>query len=277
MTLAFDSDGVLDPQAAKDAGAFGLGGYLDGNLTAEVAEAAEEAGIWLYSFWEGQAGNPNLGSPQGYLDADSACNDADDAGQPVSVAVTLPNDQMVEDWTPVLEYFETAAATIRIRGRVPGFYGQESVWQQVKGYGYQFYVHAHDGTPGPWPEANVVQGVADERQVGGMLCDVDEVQSTGCGFWNASGPYEETKPDPPKPPVPPVPIDLEDTMLIFNIEGQPNRVLTTAGTSFDLADEESKAFLVKYFGAKLAPGCGEPTVEAPDAIPDTLLAVFKSA
>jgi hypothetical protein len=276
MALAYDSDGTLDPAAAKAAGADFLGGYLDGNLTAAVAQAAEEEDVWLFSFWEGQAGNPNGGAPQGVADANDACNDADRAGQPLSVAASLPNDEEVTDEAAMLAYFQAGAQTIRSRKRIPGFYGQESVWQQVKGFGYEFYVHADDGTDGPWPEANVIQSrnadstPAAQRQVGGMWCDTDWVQSPGCGFWNASGPYVETKPTPPTP-------EQEDIMLILNIAGKPNRVLTSAGTYFNLENEESKAWLIKYMGAKLGPGCGPATVEAPPEIPAALLAAFEAA
>jgi len=210
---AFDTDSWVDLAAAKAAGADVLLGYLGHNLTPLISTQAVKLGMGLGAFWEGASDNPNGGAPQGIRDATTACNLADALNK--WVLPILPNDQEVTDEAATLAYFQAAAATAKLLKRRVGFYGQESVWQLVKGYGYSFYVHAPDGTPGPWPEANVVQSVSPEITVGQMTCDVDEVQNPA-GLWNAAGPW----PKPVVTPTPPKPRKAPD-MILFKDPASP--------------------------------------------------------
>lgn len=185
--LAFDCAGPIDLEAAKAAGAGAVGLYLGGNLTTKAAEVARSLDIGLWSFWERWASDPNGGAPQGRLDAAEACSLAAGVGQPARSPIYMPNDQIVNDLAATLAYFKAAAVEITSRGRIPGFYGQTSIYEQVRPYGYNYFVHAPDGTAPPYPLADIVQRVAPQKQIGGVTVDVDEVQSLDYGGWNQGG------------------------------------------------------------------------------------------
>jgi peptidoglycan hydrolase-like protein with peptidoglycan-binding domain len=202
---ALDSDGWLDLAAAKSWGAVAVGLYLGWNLNASIVKTATELDLGLWSFWEGQSSNPNRGAPQGVEDANRACDLAFALGQPLSAPIFLPNDQVVVSWTMTLDYFDAAIETILKRDRVGGFYGQTSVWLKVKGFGYSYFCHAPDGTSPPFVGAHIVQSVAPGISIGGVSCDVDEIQAADFGGWNLHGLFE-VAPTPPPPPPPPEPI-----------------------------------------------------------------------
>jgi hypothetical protein len=194
--LAYDTDGWIDLAAAKAKGAEGVGLYLGFNLLTAQAQTAAQLGLGLWSFWEAASSNPNGGASQGTVDATVACNLADQVGQPSAAPIFMPNDQVVSDETATLAYFRAAADQIRKVNRTPGFYGQASVWQLVKGFGYDYFVKAPDGT-NDTSEANIVQRVLPQTTVGGVTVDVDEILTADYGGWNSKGLYRIATHDPP--------------------------------------------------------------------------------
>lgn len=192
---AFDTAGTADLAAFRSAGAGAVGLYLGGNLTRLAAEQAANIGIGLWSFWEHFASDPNGGAAAGEVDAKDALQLADGVGQPKSAPVYMPNDQIVTDLPATLAYFQRVATIFRTDGRAVGFYGQTSIWDQVKGYGYKYFCHAPDGTPPPYPDAHIVQSVAGQETVEGVTVDVDDVQADDYGGWNASGRVMQTGSD----------------------------------------------------------------------------------
>jgi len=237
---AFDTDSWIDVAAAKAAGAGAIGGYLGHNLTAQVAADAQAANMGLWSFWEGESWNPDGGATQGTADATAACDEADQIAQPSRAAIYLPNDQVVLDWTATLAYFQAGAQLILARGRTAGFYGQTSVWEKVKAYGYKYFCHAPDGTPGPYAEAAIVQGVSPQQSVGGMTVDVDEIQAY-FGGWNAGGLWPPSVVPPPKPDPPPR--QKVSTMIIVQNPNGNEQYLICGRGAFHLDPADWQALL----------------------------------
>lgn len=196
---ALDTDGPLDLVAAKAAGYLVVALYLDGNLNPRVARQATDLGMGLVSLWEGFASNPDGGAAQGNDDGVAATDLALAIGQPRDTVIYVPNDQVVNDWAATLDYFHAAAARIRGRGYVPGFYGQTSVHELLPDYPYFF--KGSDGT-NDTTGANIVQGTSPQAVIAGALCDVDTVLTpTDFGGWNYDGPWPKIAPPPtPDPP-----------------------------------------------------------------------------
>src|SRR5208282_1979440 len=211
--LAYDTDGWIDLAAAKAKGAQGVGLYLGFNLLTAQAQTAATLGIGLWSFWEGQASNPDGGASQGTVDGTTVCSLADQAGQPNAAPSFMPNDQVVTNESATLAYFQAAAEEIRKQNRTPGFYGQTSVWQSVKGYGYTYFVKAPDGTQDR-TDANIVQSVLPHQTVGGVTVDVDSILTADFGGWNANGLYQIGDPSPL-----PIPGGKTDMGVIVKLEG----------------------------------------------------------
>jgi hypothetical protein len=198
---AYDSAGWLNLALAKKSGAVAAGLYPGWNLTRLVAKTAAEIDFGLWSYNEGASSNPNLGANQGIIDASEWCNRAYLIGQPNAAPVYMPNDQ-VGDTPAIIEYFHAGAETIIARGRVPGFYGQTVVWEQIRQYGFKYFVHAPDGDEPPYIGANIVQSrwpastAAAEISIGGVGCDVDTIQTIDFGGWNADGLWPKPQPKP---------------------------------------------------------------------------------
>ena len=188
--LAYDTAGTLDLAAAKARGCVGVGLYLGSNLTlAQVAQAAKlDIGVW--SFWERNANDPDLGAVQGVLDANDACDKADKVGQHLGAPIYIPNDEVILNARATLAYFGAVAKTILGRHRVPALYGQECLyWDTYKAkMGFRYFCHASDGTNPPYTGANILQGnVAQIITIGGVSCDVDTIQTPDFGGWNKNG------------------------------------------------------------------------------------------
>jgi hypothetical protein len=202
---AYDSAGWLDLKAAKASGAVAAGLYVLYNLTRTVAQQAADLDFGLWSFNESYSSNPNLGADQGIIDAKRWCNKADLVKQPEGAGTWMPNDQMGET-TAIIEYFHAGAETILEYGRTPAFYGQTSVWDQIKGYGFKYFCHAPDGTEPPYPEAHMVQSrwpastYAAQIGIEGVSCDVDTILTVDFGGWNANGLWPAPDPKPRKVP-----------------------------------------------------------------------------
>lgn len=200
---AVDSAGWLNLAAAKAWGAVAAGLYPGWNLNKTVAQVAADIDFGLWSYNEGESSNPNYGAPQGVLDAKAWCGRCDAIGQPAGAPVYMPNDQVGETQA-IIEYFHAGAETVITLGRVPGFYGQTSVWELIKQYGFKYFVHAPDGTSPPYPEACIIQSrwpastAAAEISIGGVSCDVDTIQSIDFGGWNADGLWPKLDPKPTK-------------------------------------------------------------------------------
>jgi hypothetical protein len=115
----------------------------------------------------------------------------------------MPNDQEGESQA-IIEYFHAGAETIHTLGRVAGFYGQTSVWELIKGFGFGWFVHAPDGTDPPYPGACIIQSrwpastYAAGVSIGSVSCDVDTIQSLSFGGWNADGLWPKLDPKPTK-------------------------------------------------------------------------------
>ena len=181
---ALDTAGAIDLAVANAAGFKAVGLYLNGNLSPQVAQQATDLDLGIWSIWEGSSSDPNGGGAQGRLDAIAATDIALTIRQPLGTAIYLPNDQIVTDWNATLDYFAAAKSVIMSRGFAPGFYGQTSVWDHL---GYRYLFKAPDGTA-PTADANIVQGVEPQQDVGGVTVDVDLIQTPeGFGGWNYSG------------------------------------------------------------------------------------------
>src|SRR5208282_3718060 len=92
------------------------------------------------------------------------------------------------------------AATLKDR-HVAGFYGQTSVWERIKGFGYSYFMHAPDGTKAPFVGAHIVQSVTPQISIKGVSCDVDEIQAADFGGWNGKGLFKLGSSPPPPSPV----------------------------------------------------------------------------
>jgi hypothetical protein len=242
MTLpakAFDTAGFIDLNLAKKAGARAVGSYLGSIITRALAQEAATLDLGLFSFWERWANDPMGGAAQGVADATAAALDADDVGQPLGAPIYLPNDEMVPDWATTEAYFRAAAETLTARGRVAGFYGQTSVWHLVKGYGYRYFCHAPDGTPPPYPEANIVQSVSPGTNVGSVSVDVDSIQTADFGGWNAAGLFTLDPPAPPKPRTAPT------MFLLLNPADKCHYLIGAKSTPVYLPQADYSAFLAK--------------------------------
>jgi hypothetical protein len=191
---AFDTAGYLNLREAQAQGAIAVGMYPQTNLTIAAAAEAAQLNMGLWSFYENLASDPNGGAPQGIADARQWCAVAERVGQPPSSGHYFPDDQMVPNLQVTVEYFHAAAETaINEFGRTPGFYGQTSIWEDIKGYGYGYFCHAPDGTEPPYADACIAQSRwpidvwAPNVTILGVTCDVDTILSLDFGGWNANG------------------------------------------------------------------------------------------
>lgn len=201
MANALDSAGWLNLSDAKAWGAIGVGLYAQSNLGRPQLEEAARVGIGIWSFYENSAADPNGGEGQGRRDAQEWARIADRIGQPQEVPVPADDDQIVPNLQVTIEYFAGYAdELVRVIGRRAGFYGQTSIWEDIKGYGYTWFCKAPDGTRPPWPaDADVIQSIQYPGIVlGGVNCDVDLIQKPQGFMWNADGLFLPKQPQPPE-------------------------------------------------------------------------------
>jgi hypothetical protein len=226
MSKGFDGYAPINPQAAKDAGAIAVSGYLVGNvpMTREWVESCTTVGIGIWSAWELAANAPENGAEQGVQDATAAVAAARALGQPTGTAIYFTNDSEVTNQNAVIAYFHAVAQIVNAAGYKPGLYGQTVVQEWIN---FPYFWHAPDGTNPPWPGQITQSG--KEVLSSGETVDVDTITADDFGAWNADGKFssstEPTTPTTPNIPAPTTAQPTEDSMFLIHLadpENAPN-------------------------------------------------------
>jgi len=201
MVNGLDSASRINAKAAKAAGYAAWGRYLTGSyaMTASEVQEATAAGIGLWSIFEENAQSALGGANQGLTDAKTAVAAAVKLGQPASSAIycTVDFDPTPEQLPTVVSYCKAFVVEVRAHNFRGGVYGGTSVMNAVTFADCRWQA-------GGWSNGVVVAGCQIQQHVqtvavGGVTCDLNTINVSDYGAWNANGVFPKKPKPKPKP------------------------------------------------------------------------------